>query len=193
MLTGEGPLKVANSLRFIHRARQDFDRFYVLLDGLDEDSPQQAQELVDKLTSLHVPLTLFVTSRPNSVVMGSFFHHSINIEEVPRALFLSSFVRSKLNDALWASTVQEDVTMLDRAADVVSKGANASYVTGAPQKRCRVPNVSSRFFWANLVVELLLTAETPEDFSKLLERVQTEGSEEIVKINGLHDRALRAL
>lgn len=63
MLTGEGPLEVADSFKIIHRARQDFKKFYVLLDALDECEQDLAREIVKRLTSLRSPLRLFATSR----------------------------------------------------------------------------------------------------------------------------------
>jgi hypothetical protein len=63
MLTGEGPLMVEDSLRIIHRARQDFRNFYILIDGLDSCDDQQAQVIIERLTRLHHPLRIFATSR----------------------------------------------------------------------------------------------------------------------------------
>lgn len=80
MLTGEGPLKVTDCLRIIHRARQDFQHFYIVIDALDECDAQQAQEIVERLTQLRSPLKIFATSRPNS--LAHHFFHQITIGEV---------------------------------------------------------------------------------------------------------------
>lgn len=56
MLTDECVLEVVDSLRIIHRVRQEFQHFYIVLDALDECDYQQGREVVGKLTSLRKPL-----------------------------------------------------------------------------------------------------------------------------------------
>jgi len=80
MLTGEGPLEVDDSLRIIHRARQDFRNFYVLIDALDECDAQQVQVVVERLTGLRNPLKIFATSREMS--LATYFSNEIKMEQL---------------------------------------------------------------------------------------------------------------
>lgn len=80
MLTGEGPLEVADCLRIIHRARQDFQHFYIMLDALDECDHQQAQEVVERLTRLRTPLKIFATSRPSSLTNNFSYNITISMD-----------------------------------------------------------------------------------------------------------------
>ena len=80
MLTGEGPLQAEDSLRIIHRARQDFQKFYVLIDALDECDTQQAEVVVKKLTQLRNPLKVFATSRMTPLT--AHFSAHIRMEQV---------------------------------------------------------------------------------------------------------------
>jgi hypothetical protein len=80
MLTGEGPLEVDDSLRIIHRARQDFRDFYVLIDALDECDAQQAQVIVERLTGLRNPLKIFATSREMNLT--TYFSNEIKMEQL---------------------------------------------------------------------------------------------------------------
>lgn len=81
MLTGEGPLNVADSLRIIHRARQDFQHFCIILDALDECGHQKATEVPEKVLNLHRPLRIFATSRPEFDIKRDHLLHEIEILE----------------------------------------------------------------------------------------------------------------
>lgn len=63
MLTGEGELEISDCFRIIHRARQDFQEFYVLIDALDEFEDDSACQIVERLTQLRTPIKVFATSR----------------------------------------------------------------------------------------------------------------------------------
>ena len=72
MLTGEGLLEVTDSLRIIHRAQQEFDHFYIVLDGLDECDSEQAQDIVTRLSGLRNAPSIFATYRPGQLLFPSF-------------------------------------------------------------------------------------------------------------------------
>jgi hypothetical protein len=97
-LTGEGELELADSLRIIHRARQDFQHFYILLDGLDECDPATAAEVITKLRSLRNPPAMLAASRasPTSMGLSEFFSHTIQIQAVKDPDGMQSFVNAEL-------------------------------------------------------------------------------------------------
>ena len=76
ILTGEGELEVSDSLRIIHRAQQDFEQFYIILDALDECDDGVALDVVKRLTGLRGPPNIFATSRREGM-LGSHFSYRI--------------------------------------------------------------------------------------------------------------------
>jgi hypothetical protein len=80
MLTGEGELEVSDSLRIIHRARQDFQHFWIIIDALDECERGLALELVKRLTGLRGPPNIFATSLCEGAdVLASHFTSQIKV------------------------------------------------------------------------------------------------------------------
>jgi hypothetical protein len=75
MLTGEGELEISDCLRIIHRARQDFQDFYVLIDALDEFESDNARQIVERLTQLRTPIKVFATSRAFPSLIQPFENH----------------------------------------------------------------------------------------------------------------------
>lgn len=98
MLTGEGPLEVVDSLRILHRARQDFQHFYIVLDALDECDQQQAQEVVQKLTILRSPLRIFATARP--IFFVHQFSHVFSYEITMSDDMVSHSIEAYIREAL---------------------------------------------------------------------------------------------
>jgi hypothetical protein len=82
MLTGEGPLEVGDCLRVIHRARQDFQKFYILIDALDECDAQQARVVVERLTRLRNPIKIFATSRQPAHFLTAHFSDHVRMENI---------------------------------------------------------------------------------------------------------------
>jgi len=75
MLTGEGELEVPDSLRIIHRARQDFQQFVIILDALDECEGGLAEDVVKRLTGLRAPPSIFATSHSEGELTRHFAYH----------------------------------------------------------------------------------------------------------------------
>ncbi|PMD29253.1 hypothetical protein L207DRAFT_593672 [Hyaloscypha variabilis F] len=98
MLTGEGPLEVNDCLRIIHRARQDFQNVYILIDALDECDHELAQEAVAKLTGLRSPLRVFATSRPGP--LAKYFQYEITISEEAISGDMETYVQTTLAEEL---------------------------------------------------------------------------------------------
>jgi hypothetical protein len=129
MLTGEGPLEVEDSLRIIHRARQDFRDFYILIDALDECDAQQAQVIVEKLTRLRHPLRVFATSRQipgmtahfSTLINMEWLHDSGIRRYIARSLAAKSLVVS------WDPSTG-DATKLERAAENIWRRSQGQYV-----------------------------------------------------------------
>jgi hypothetical protein len=98
MLTGKGPLEVDDCLRIIHRARQDFQNVYILIDALDECDHKLAQDVVATLTKLRSPLRVFATSRPGP--FSKNFQHEITISEEAVSSDMETYVQTTLAEEL---------------------------------------------------------------------------------------------
>ena len=120
MLTGEGPLEVTDCLRIIHRARQDFQHFYTLLDALDECDAQQARDIVERLTQLRSPLKILATSRPNP--LACYFFHQVTIEGTVSDN-MKEYIRKNLAEkvpVIIAGTLKNDPAKIDKLVDAIA-------------------------------------------------------------------------
>lgn len=63
-----GPLSSSESIDLICRARRDLNRFYLILDGLDEDETI-SRALVEDLLAIEPPLSILVTTRANPDIL----------------------------------------------------------------------------------------------------------------------------
>jgi hypothetical protein len=120
MLTGEGPLEVTDCLRIIHRARQDFQHFYIVIDALDECDAQLALEIVERLTQLRTPLRIFATSRSDS--LGSHFFHQITTNEVIGDSNMKAYLRKALAEkvpVVMAGALKNDPAKFDEVVDAI--------------------------------------------------------------------------
>ena len=129
MLAGEGPLEVTDCLRIIHRTRQDFQHFYLVIDALDEWDAQQAREIVERLTQLRSPLKIFATSRPEALA-GHFFHQIIMTEVVSAGM--KSYIRETLAERVpfvVLSPMRNDPARFDEVVDAIFVKNNGVYVS----------------------------------------------------------------
>lgn len=135
MLTGEGPLEVADSLRILHRARQDFQHFYIVLDALDECDDQQAQEVVQKLTSLRTPLRIFATSR--LIISVQHLSHSFSYEITMSDDAISHSIEIYIREAL-AKGPRFSLTkdLKEHAVHSILLQSDGVYVTKLPNNFC---------------------------------------------------------
>lgn len=118
MLTGQGQLEVADALRIIHRARQDFQHFYIMLDALDECDLGQA-ELVEMLISLRSPPRIFATSRPGPLT--KLFSDTIIITDKAIEADLEVYIRERLTKHPFGGPVlEESPDPLELARDVAT-------------------------------------------------------------------------
>jgi hypothetical protein len=128
MLTGEGPLEVADSLRIIHRARQAFQRFYILMDGLDVCDAQQAHVIFERLTRLHNPLKIFATSRGSS--LNSHFSNEIKMSQLIQdgiRTFIRRSVEAKVTVAA-GSALSDHYATLERVTENILRRSKGQYV-----------------------------------------------------------------
>lgn len=129
MLTGEGPLKVEDCLRIIHRARQDFQKFYVLIDALDECDTHQAEMVVKKLTQLRNPLKVFATSRQTPLT--AYFSSQIRMEQVSQD-GLSAYIERSLAakfSVVPGSTSRDDSAKLAKISQGILRQSEGRYVS----------------------------------------------------------------
>jgi adenylate kinase family enzyme len=127
MLTREGPLEVEDSLRIIHRARQDFRDFYILIDALDECDTQQAQVIVERLTRLRHPLKVLATSR-QSPRMTAHFSTRINMESLNSYGIRRYIERSLAAKLPVVSSDTGDAAKLGRIAENLLRRSEGQYV-----------------------------------------------------------------
>jgi ankyrin repeat domain-containing protein 50 len=132
MLTGEGPLTVTDCLRIIHRARQDFQHFYVVIDALDECDDERAREIVERLTTLRAPLKIFATSRHSVNMTGLIHHfdHSLSLEELlsdGMKVVIRMTLMQKLSVAM-IKFLKNDPAEIDAIANEVCERSNGLYV-----------------------------------------------------------------
>ena len=167
MLTGEGPLKVDDCLRIIHRARQDFQNVYVLLDALDECDHNLAQKVVAKLTGHRSPLRIFATSRPG--LLANYFQYEITISEETVFNDLKTYVQTTLTEDL------PSYRMLDPAqvAEITKKITAQSEGVYVMKPSDNFPDsllIPHRIFYANLLIHELSKARTINEIFERLER-----------------------
>jgi Cdc6-like AAA superfamily ATPase len=166
MLTGEGPLEVADSLRIIHRARQDFQHFYIVLDALDECGHQQAQEVVERLTSLRTPLKIFATTRDNFNSLANHFSYQITIPEEVVSVGIKTYMREALAQKLpFVITAVE----FERVVETIVAQSKGMYVSKPPDNIRDLLLILHRFLLARLLLNQLCTATCQQEFNEMLE------------------------
>ncbi|MCJ1475527.1 hypothetical protein MMC13_004190 [Lambiella insularis] len=151
MLTGEGPLEIADCLKIIHRARQDFQHFYIILDALDECDHQQAQEIVKKLTGLRTPLKIFATSRPDSSI--NYFSYNITMSEEDISVDIKAYIREGLSQKLpirITRSLTQDPTEFERVVETITAQSQGL------------------FLFASLLIDQLCTAKSKSKFNQIL-------------------------
>lgn len=169
MLTGEGLLEIAESLRTLHRARQDFQHFYIVLDALDECDQQQAQEVVQKLTSLRTPLKIYAKSRP--ILFIHHFSHSFSYEITMSNDMVSHSMEAYIREAL-AKEPRFPITEApkEQAVHSIIKQSDEPYVTKLPDNVRDKFSILHRFLLAKLLLNRLCTATSNGEFDRILEQ-----------------------
>ena len=128
MLTGMEPLGIENSLRIIHRARQDFQRFCIILEGLDAWQDYGAvEELMCIITKMRAPLTIFATSRSDPSIK-TLFRHVIDTKDHDPTEDIRSYVRHMLEQNSALSRILEEEAQLAATIDRVTELARGVYV-----------------------------------------------------------------
>ena len=165
MLTGEGPLEVDDCLRIIHRARQDFQNVYILIDALDECDPELAREVVARLTGLRSPLRVFATSRPGP--LEKYFHYRIEISAEAALSDMKTYVQTALAEELpfYSRLDPGQVAEITEMIIAQSAGVYVMKPSGSFSDSLLIPH---RFLYAKLLIrELSRARSTGETFDML--------------------------
>ncbi|KAF2725932.1 hypothetical protein K431DRAFT_238224 [Polychaeton citri CBS 116435] len=148
-----GILSVEDSLEIIKRVRLDLRRLYLILDGLDESLTTTMEQVMQRVSSIEPPISLFATSRPCMEIFHVMAQSSrISIDSLDMRDPVADYVRS------WISEHVKDGRLIK-----LSVGDVDEIITKI------VPRSNGVFTYCKLALDRLLDAKSVAQMRNLLD------------------------
>lgn len=166
MLTGEGHLEVDDCLRIIHRARQDFQNVYILIDALDECDRELAREFVARLTGLHSPLRVFATSCPGP--LEKYFHYRMMFPAEAIWSDMRIYVQTTLAEELPFYSSLDPGQVLEIRETIIAQSAGMYVMKPSDNIPDSLLILPRRYLYAKLLIPVLSRARSTGEILDML-------------------------